>query len=84
MSEELAGVRTSINEATATAALPGRPAPAPTTSSHTLLRNDYAAEQVLQQDETSNAAEIDERARVGDNDHRDSSVATSFFRSSTE
>jgi prevent-host-death family protein len=27
---------------------------------------------------------VDERARVGDDDHRDSSVVTSFFRSSTE
>ena len=49
-----------------------------------LLQHDHAAERVWEQRELSDAAEVDERACVGDDDHRDSSVATSFFRSSTE
>ena len=49
-----------------------------------LLRDDYTAEEVLEQCELSDAAEVDERVRVGDDDHRDSSVVTSFFRISTE
>ena len=43
-----------------------------------------SADQVLEQCESPDAAEIDERAGIGDDDHRDSSVATSFRRSSTE
>ena len=49
-----------------------------------LARHDHAAKQVLEHCEMSDAREVDERAGVGDDDHRDSSVATSFLRSSTE
>ena len=43
-----------------------------------------AAKQVAEQCETSHAVEVDEGPRVGNDDHRDSSVATSFLRSSAE
>ena len=49
-----------------------------------LLRHHDAAKQVAEQCETSYAAEVDEGAGVGHDDHRDSSVATSFLRSSAE
>lgn len=45
---------------------------------------DHATEEIAEKCEPPNAAQIDEGASVGDDDHRDSSVAMSFFRSSTE
>ena len=49
-----------------------------------LPRHHDAAKQVTEQFEASHATEVDEGTGVGNYDHRDSSVATSFLRSSAE